>query len=219
MSADRVASEDRVVKEDRANPALDGLVRVVVEDAQAALRRLRDRHANEGRDLVRAAEEHVEELERAARDLGRVRGEALEEAFQREADHEMRSVLEGGFERLFERFERKVQTALEGLRETDRYAPAVRAWAAAAVRALDGPADVHAAPEDRQAVYDALLEAGAVDFQVHRDRDIRLGFVVRDLDGRTLLDRRPEAIVRERTAALRDLLRARVPAPPSTDRA
>jgi len=211
-------AEDDVVSADAANPALDALARVVAEDAQAAVRRLRDRQANEARDLVRAAEEHVEELERAAQELGRVRGAALEEAFQREADHEIRAVLEGSFERLFERFELKVLTALHALRETDRYAPALRTWAAAAVRALDGPADVHAAPEDREAVYEALLEAGATDFQVHRDRGIRLGFVVRDLDGRTLLDRRPEAIVQERTAALRELLRARVPAPPAADR-
>lgn len=201
-----------------AAPSLDALARVVVEDAQAAVRRLRDRRANEARDLLRAAEEHVEELEHATRELGRVRGAALEEAFQREADREIRSVLEGSFERLFERFEIQVQTALEGLRETDRYDRALAAWAAAAVRVLDGPADVHAAPEDRQAIYDALLEAGAVDFQVHRDRAIRLGFVVRDLDGRTLLDRRPEAILSERSADLRELLRASVPTPPSADR-
>ena len=200
------------------NPALDTLVGVVVEDARAALRRTRDRVANQGRAAVLAAEEHVAELEQAARELGRVRGTSVREAFQREADFEIRNVTGGSFERLYERFELKVRTALEGLRASDRYPGALKAWARTAAKTMDGPADVYAAPEDRDAVYEALLGEGAQDFQVYLDRGIRVGFVVRDLDGRTLLDRRPEAILRERRGDLQALLRARVPAPPGTDR-
>lgn len=201
------------------NPPLDTLVGGVVEDAQAAARRLRDRAANEARAAVLAAEEHVSALAEAARDLGRVRGSAAEEAFQREADLEIRTVRDGSFDRLFERFELKVQTALEELRTSGRYETALKAWAKSAAGAMDHqPSDVLAGPEDLDAVYEALIEAGARDFQVHLDRGLRIGFVVRDLDGRTLFDRRPEAIVDRLRDALRDLLRARVPTPPSADR-
>ena len=65
---------------------------------------------------------------------------------------------------------------------------------------------MHAAARDREAVYDALLEAGAEDFHVRVDRHVRAGFVVRDPDGRTVLDRRPEAVVEERGEELRLLL-------------
>ena len=201
------------------SPPLDSLAGVVLEDARAAGRRLRDRAVNEARTAILAAEEHVAALEEAARDLGRVRGAAAEEAFQREADLEVRNVVAGSFDRLVERFELKLQTALEGLRGTDRYPRALRAWAQTAAARMQGPSDVHTGPEDRDAVYEALLEAGAEDFQVHLDRGLRVGFLVRDLDGRTLLDRTPEALVRKHRAALRDLLRARVPEPPTADRA
>lgn len=194
--------------------SLETLVDVIVDDARAAVGLLRDRAVNTGRELVLAAEEHIEALERAACDLGRVRGLAGEESLRREADQEIQGVVDGAFDRLFERFEMSVRTALEGLAGTPRYAVALAAWARAAASAMDRPADVLAAHADAERVYDALLEAGAHDFQVRPDRDVNVGFVVRDLDGRTLLDRRPAAIVAEHTAGLRSLLRRRAPAPP-----
>lgn len=200
------------------SPPLDALAEVIREDARSAARRLRDRAANEARAAVLAAEEHVAALEEATRDLGRARGFAAKEAYEREADVEIREVLGGAFDRLVERFERELETALEGLRSTDRHAEALRAWARSAAATMQGPSDVHTAPEDRDAVYEALLEAGAEDFQVHLDRSLRIGFVVRDLDGRTLLDRTPAAIVRLHRTALGKLLRARVPKPPTSDR-
>jgi hypothetical protein len=60
-------------------------------------------------------------------------------------------------------------------------------------------------------VYDALLAAGARDFRVLADPRIRAGFVARDGDGRTLLDRRPRALVEERRSLLGEELRRRVP--------
>ena len=112
----------------RSAAAFDSLVDVVLEDVEAAIRRQEDRAVNEARGLVESAEEHVDELERAARELGRVRGQAAEETFQREADAEIREVLRGAFERLFDRFVLRVKTALEGLRETSRYADALLNW-------------------------------------------------------------------------------------------
>ena len=200
------------------NPSLDTLAGVVRDDARAAGRRLRDRAANEARAAILAAEAHVAALEEAARDLGQVRGAATEEAFQREADHEIRTVLEGSFDHLLERFEQKLLRALEGLRTSGRYPQALAAWARTAAAVMRGPSDVHTGPEDLDAVYDALLQAGAEDFQVHLDRGVRVGFVVRDLDGRTLADCTPEALVRQHRDELRPLLESRVPAPPSADR-
>ena len=200
------------------SPSLDALAAVVLEDARIASRRLRDRAANEARAAVLAAEEHVAALEEAARDLGRVRGAATEEAFQREADTEIRTVFDGALDRLAERFEIKVKTALEGLRASGRYPAALGTWAKAARTVMSGPTDVFAAPEDRDTLYEALIEAGAEDFQVQLDRNLRVGFVVRDLDGRTLFDRTPAAIVERLRSELRDVLEARVPSPPSADR-
>ncbi|MHC5012497.1 MAG: hypothetical protein ACYTG6_16395, partial [Planctomycetota bacterium] len=114
----------------------------------------------------------------------------------------------------FERFLVRVRMALEALPDGPRYDEALRAWATGAARVLDRPADVFAAARDREGIYDALIAAGATDFQVHADRRIKVGFVVRDADGRTLVDRRPEAILAERSAALRQLLEERTPAPP-----
>jgi len=122
------------------------------------------------------------------------------------------------FDRLLERFEQKLGRALEGLRASGRYPDALKAWARTAAGVMRGPSDVHAGPEDRDALYEALLEAGAEDFQIHLDRGLRVGFLVRDLDGRTLLDRTPEALVRQHRDELRPLLESRVPAPPSADR-
>ena len=127
-------------------------------------------------------------------------------------------MLAGAFDRLAERFLKRVETALEGLRDTPRYDGTLARWATTAASAMDGPADVYAAAEDRGPLYEALLAAGATDFQVHVDRSIRLGFVVRDMDGKTILDRRPEAIVEQLRGELRNLLRERVPAPPGIGR-
>jgi hypothetical protein len=80
---------------------------------------------------------------------------------------------------------------------------------------MDRPADVFVEAAHRAVLYDALLEAGARDFRLHADARVHVGFVVRDLDGRTLLDRRPEALVAERRAELLDLLRERVSGAPA----
>jgi vacuolar-type H+-ATPase subunit E/Vma4 len=196
----------------------EALLSVVVEDARAAARRERDRDANRAREAVLAAEEDVAALERAARELGEARGAAAKEAIEREADAEIKNVLAGSFDRLYERFELRVTTALNDLRESGRYAETLETWSRTAAAAMDRPSDAFAAPEDRDVVYDALLAAGATDFQVHVDRSIRLGFVVRDMDGKTILDRRPEEIVRQMRGELRNLLRERVPAPPGVGR-
>ena len=160
----------------------------------------------------------MEDLAKAAQELGRVRGAAAEESLEREGDAEAKEVLAGAFDRLFERFEIKVRTALETLRDRERYDDAIRAWARRACETLSGPWDVHAAPEDRERVYEAFLEHGASDFQVHVDRAVRTGFVVRDIEGRTLFDRRPDAIVEARREDLRSLLRRHVPDEPTSDR-
>jgi vacuolar-type H+-ATPase subunit E/Vma4 len=188
-----------------------GLLDAVLEDVRAEVGRIHDRAANEARALVEAAEAHVEGLERAARELGEVRGRAAEAALERDADAEVANVAGAAFDRLAERFLQRVETALAALPGTPRYGEALSAWARAAARAIDRPADVTSAPRDRERVYDALLAAGARDFRVLADPRVRAGFVVRDGDGRTILDRRPDALVRERADALRDLLRAAVP--------
>lgn len=197
----------------------ESLVSVVLEDVRLGLRRIEDRAVNRSRVLVEDAERHVEELERAAKELGQVRGAAAESSFERAADVEIGDVQAGAFDRLADRFLQRVQTALEGLRATDRYEGALRSWAQSAAKVMDRPADVFAAAEDRAPIYDALLEAGASDFQIHADRDVRVGLVVRDLDGRTLLDRTPKAIVEQNAPKLRSMLKARTPALPGSDRA
>ena len=192
----------------------DALVSVVLEDVRLGLRRIEDRAVNRARAVVEDAEVHVEELARAANELGSVRGAAVASSFDRQADVEIADVQAGAGDRLADRFLQRVQTALEGLRSSERYEGALRSWAKSAATAMDRPADVFAAPEDRETIYDALLAAGASDFQIHADRGIRVGFVVRDLDGRTLLDRRPSALVDANAAALRAMLKRRLPALP-----
>ncbi len=204
---------------DAAPARYDALVSVILEDVRLGIRRIEDRAANRSRALVEDAEAHVEELERAAKELGTVRGAAAEASFQREADVEIADVQAGAFDRLADRFLLRVQTALEGLRKTDRYAGALASWAKSAARVMDRPADVFAAAEDRETIYDTLLEAGATDFQIHADRSVHVGFVVRDLDGRTLLDRRPNAIVEQNAPELRALLKTRAPALPGGESA
>ena len=194
---------------------LDRLVGAVVESAAAERRRRRDVAANRARAIVADAEDRLAELEAAAREIGRVRGHATEAAYERDADEEIRGVLEGAFERLYERFGHRVRLALEALPDDPTaYGRALGAWARAAVAAMSGPAEVFAATRDREALYDALLEAGAEDFRVLVDRRMRAGFVVRDLDGRTLYDCRPPALVEANADRLRAILQEAVPDTP-----
>ncbi|MFV1958465.1 MAG: hypothetical protein ACC662_03525 [Planctomycetota bacterium] len=189
----------------------DGLLQAIVRQAEFCARREQDQSANEKRRLVQEAEEHVEALERAVKQIGEVRGRAASTAIEEQADEEIRTVWESAFDRLCERFLARVRLALESQPGTPRYPAAVAAWAASAATCLDSPGEVFCAARDREIVYDALLAAGARDFRVRADPKVHAGLVLRDLDGRILLDRRPAALVDEHAAALRDLLRAHVP--------
>ena len=195
----------------------DALLEVLVDHARRGVVRLEDRVQVRRREILDQAEEHVRALESAVDDIGRTRGEAAETSLDLEAEAEIRGVLEGAFDRLEERFVRRVGLALEALPSTPDYAPALRAWAKAAVKVFSGPAEVFAAPRDGEALYDALLEAGAHDFRVVADRSITCGFVARDLDGRTLIDRRPDALLEEHAASLSALLERVVPTPPGLE--
>lgn len=190
---------------------LEALAEAVVAEAERRLARAHDRAANRERDQIAAAEAHVAALERAARDLGDARGGAVATAVAHEADAEIARAEAERVQRLEERFLQRVRTRLEALPGTDRYPAALAAWARTAAGRMDRPAEVSTTPRDRTAVYEALLAAGAEDFQVLEERRIGCGFVVRDLDGRTLLDRTPDAIVEERSEALRALLAERLP--------
>jgi vacuolar-type H+-ATPase subunit E/Vma4 len=188
---------------------MERLITLLVDDATRALRREDDQARNEARELKAAAQAHVDELMRAAKDLGRVRGEAHETTLQAEADAEVADVAGAAFEALAERFERRVLLALA---ELGGDVSALAGWAAQSVPRMDGPAEVFCAKRDRRAVYDALLAAGATDFQVLTDHRTHVGFVVRDLDGRTLVDCRPEGLLDANREALRALLKGAVPA-------
>ncbi len=59
---------------------LERLVSIVLEDADTRVRREEDRSRNEAREILLTAEDHVTELRRAAKDLGRTRGSAAEAA-------------------------------------------------------------------------------------------------------------------------------------------
>ena len=193
---------------------LETLARVVVEDAEAACRRAEERAFNEGRRVLDEAESHVEALGRAARALGRTRGRAAEAAEVRAGEAEIGTVEDGAFDALFERFLRHVAMGLKALPGAPSYAAALGSWAAHARRALDGPVEVFTARRDREAVFSALLAAGAEDFHVRVDHRVHVGFVVRTLDGHTRYDCRPEALLETRRDALRELLRGAVPAAP-----
>lgn len=195
----------------------DALLAAVAANATARVERAEDRAHTERRALVTAAEDDVRALEQAAREIGQARGRAVEAALSAEARTEMRAVAEGAFDRLAERFLRRVRLALEGLPPTPRYAGALASWTRSAAARMDGPTEVFAAPDQREAVYDALLAAGAKDFRVRADRRVRCGFVVRDLDGRTRIDRRPDALLAEHAQALRALLSEMAPLPPEAD--
>jgi vacuolar-type H+-ATPase subunit E/Vma4 len=189
---------------------VERLLALVLEEGRAEVRRVEDRATNEARRIVADAEERVDDVTRAARALGRERGTVADRSFDREAEAEIRRVHERAFDALADRFLRRLQRALEELPGTPRYPAALATWARRAAAAMDRPADVLAAPAQRPAVYEALLAAGARDFRVHADHAVRSGFVVRDLDGRTLLDVRPGALLAEHGPALRTWLAARV---------
>lgn len=193
---------------------LETLVRIVVEDADAACRRVEDKALNAARRVVLEAQIRVDELTAAASDLGRTRGLAAEASEAQAAAREVGGVEAGAFEALFERFERRVRMGLEALPDTPRYGAALLAWAHAAVPHMDAPAEVFTAKRDRRPVYEALLAAGAEDFHVRVDHRTHVGFVARDLEGRSQYDCRPDALVTEHGAALRALLETAVPPPP-----
>ncbi len=194
-------------------PDLQPLLDAVIEHAHARCRHAEDRAAARRRELLLAAEDHVHALEEAAREIGRTRGASADLAASREARAEVEKVASEAFDRLLERFERRVKLALEALPSSPRYGDAIGGWARAAARQIDGPVEVHTAPRDREAVYEALLQAGVEDFRVRAERRIGCGFVVRDMDGRTVADLRPEALVASRRPDLRRLLEAVVPRP------
>lgn len=200
----------------RDGERLAALARLVADDVVADLSRQADKARNEARRAVIEAEDRIAGLERAARDLGTRRGAAVEGAATRAGEREAEDVTGRAAHELAERFLARVKLGLAGLPGTPRHATALRAWAAEAAVRMDRPADVHVEAAHRAVLYDALLAEGARDFRIHADPRVHVGFVVRDLDGRTLLDRRPEALVAERHADLLALLSARVPPPPST---
>jgi vacuolar-type H+-ATPase subunit E/Vma4 len=193
---------------------LEALARVVVEDAEAACRREEDRALNEARRLRLEAEDHVARLSAAARELGRTRGRAAEAAETEAGAAEIAAVEAGAFDALFERFLRHVRLRLRALPGEPGYPGALAAWAAHAARAADGPLEVFSSKRDRPAVYEALRAAGLEDFRVRVDHAVHVGFVARALDGRTRADCRPDALLEAHRAALRALLRSRVPTPP-----
>ncbi|MDJ0972947.1 MAG: hypothetical protein QNJ98_00630 [Planctomycetota bacterium] len=191
--------------------ALDKLVATVLDDADRACLAEEDRALGEARKIELAAEDRLAELEGAARDLGRARGMAVDRAREAEADREIDGIHAGAADQLWSRFRRHLLLALDGLPGTDGYGDALAAWAAHAARRIDRPVEVFAARRDRTAVYEALLDAGARDFQVQVERRHTVGFVVRDLDGRTVYDCRPEALLEGQEEALQALVASRVP--------
>jgi vacuolar-type H+-ATPase subunit E/Vma4 len=193
---------------------LEHLARIVAEDVLSDLHRDTDRATNEARRLVAEAEQRALDLAAAAGRLGQARGMGVGAATLREAEREAAAVTSGALGALRERFAARVRLALQALPGTPRHAQALATWAREAAQRMDRPADVYVEGAHRAALYDALLAAGARDFRVHADPRVHVGFVVRDLDGRTLIDRRPEALLEERREALDALLAARLPAPP-----
>ncbi len=186
--------------------AFHALVDIILEDADRGSRRAEDQAVNEARRLVIDAEDHVRELSEAAKNLGRVRGEAAKDAARLEAEREVASLRAEAFTQLYDRFARRLTLSIQSLPDTEDYVGALRHWAREAA-AVDGPMEVFAAKRDRLAVYEALLDQGATDFSVHVDRRCVTGFVVRDLDGRVVLDRRPNALIETHETALQALLR------------
>lgn len=193
---------------------LEALAKVVVEDAEAACRREDDRARNEARRVVLEAEDRIAELTTAAKELGRTRGRAAETAEVRAGEDEIATVEAGALDALFERFLRHVLMAAKALPQGPRYGPALLAWARRAAEVVDGPAEVFCAKRDRRAVYDALAAAPVADYHVQVDHRVHGGFVIRNLEGRTLYDCRADALVDDARDALRALLERSVPTPP-----
>lgn len=192
--------------------ALETLTRIVVDHARMQVGRTEDRALNAARRVVMDAEDRVADLDRAAREIGRTRGEAAESAQTEAALREVAALQAGALDALFERFGRRVLLALEALPKNEaRYGAALRAWAGQAAATMEGAAEVFTAKRDREAVYKALLGTSAEDFHVRVDHRVQVGFVVRDLDGRTLCDARPAALLETHTASLRGLLEGAVP--------
>ena len=198
--------------------ALETLARIVVEDARAAAGRAEDRAVNAARALVTEAEDRIADLDRAARELGRTRGVAVDEAQAQAALAEVQALEAGAFDALLERFLRRVRMGLEALpKDEARYHAALQRWAVEAAAHMDAPAEVFTAKRDRAVVYDALLASEARDFHVQVEHRIHVGFVVRDLDGRTLFDARPDARIEAQAEGLRRLLEQAVPEPPALE--
>lgn len=203
------SARERAVSE---TTALETLARIVVDDARTQVGRSDDKALNAARRVVMEAEDRVADLDRAARDIGRTRGEAAESAQAEAALREVATLQAGAFDALFERYARRVQLALEALPGSEAlYRAALTAWAGRAALTMEGAAEVFAAKRDRQAVYEALLGTSAEDFHVRVDHRVHVGFVVRDLDGRTLFDARPAALLEAHAADLRGLLEGVVP--------
>ncbi|MGE0193098.1 MAG: hypothetical protein AB7T63_13775 [Planctomycetota bacterium] len=188
---------------DEAATALARLASLVVEDAARRARRETHRALAEARQLVTDAEDHVEALRRAAKALGRTRGSAAEAALQREAEREVEGVLASARQAFAERFHRRLALALEErLRDDQQQRTAFALYARRAAASITGPVEIRTLAARREAVYDAFLAAGVEDFQVVGDPRIHAGFVVRDLDGRTVFDARPAAIVEAHADAI-----------------
>jgi len=193
---------------------LEALAKVVVEDAQAVFRREEDRALNDARRLVLEAEDRIADLTTAAKALGRTRGQAAEDAEVQAGETEIAGVEDGAFAALFERFLRHVLMGAKALPQAAHYGTALTAWAQHAEAAIDGPVEVFCAKRDRETVFAALLASGATDFHVQIDHRVHGGFVVRNLEGRTRYDCRPEALVEAARDPLRALLERSVPPPP-----
>lgn len=191
---------------------LDKLVALLVDDAEREVARERDRALGEARRQIAAAEDEAAQWRRAAAELGRLRGRAVDQAEAEAARRELETLRERAFEALGERFLARVLLALGARAEGPDRAGVLARWARPAAACVTGPVEVFCARRDRDAVYEALLGAGLADFRVLADHRVHAGFVLRDLDGRTLVDRRPEALVAERRAELLAGLAAQVPA-------
>lgn len=184
-------------------PALERLADLVLEDAATRARREAHRARAEVRRLAEETEERLAALRHAARALGRTRGSAAERALEAEADREVAAVFDGARAAFAERFRRRLVVALGELpREPERYTLALARWARDAAAAFDRPVEVRTLRASREAVYEALLAAGADDFQVVGDPKVHVGFVALDADGRTVFDARPAALVAARQAEI-----------------
>ena len=123
------------------SPTLETLVSVVLDDLRIELGRPeRDRAATRGPRAPRGGGGARGGAHPGGGGAGGPPGPAAEEASQRDADREIRGVVEGAFERLAERFLRRVRTALEGLRDHPAPCRGAPVWARSA-GAEDGPSD------------------------------------------------------------------------------